>query len=114
MQVVSVIPITRGIGREELTYFTATSVEPGAIVAVPIRGRSVLALVTQVREADELKLAVKKAAYPLKKIIRVKHERFFTTSFMIAARLIADYSAAPLGVTLKCLVSTTILGAKLT
>lgn len=111
MQVVSVIPMTRGVGREELTYFTAAQIGPGAIVSVPLRGRIVFALVTQVREADELKLAVKKANYPLKKIIRVKHERFFSQAFMTAARLAADYTAAPLGLTLKGLVPVAILGA---
>ncbi|MEK7621689.1 MAG: hypothetical protein AAB415_00760 [Patescibacteria group bacterium] len=114
MQIVSVIPIARGISREELTYFTGEAVGPGAIVSVPLRGRTISALVTQVRAADELKLAVKKADYPLKKIIRVKHERFFTTSFMVAARQTADYAAATLGLTLKSLVPTKILEAKVT
>ena len=81
---------------------------------VPLRGRTIEALVSGVREADELKLSVKKAVYPLKKIIRVKHEHFFTAPFMEAVRLTADYFAAPLGATIKSLVPSAILGAKLT
>ncbi|MFH1170821.1 MAG: hypothetical protein V1704_04655 [Candidatus Vogelbacteria bacterium] len=114
MRVISVIPIAKGILRDELTYFTGSPLKPGAIVLVPLRGRSVPALVTSVREADELKLTIKNAAFALKKIIRVKHEHFFIKPFMEAARLAADYSAAPLGAALKTLVPSTILGAKLT
>ncbi len=114
MKVISVIPIAKGILRDELTYFTGSPLKPGAIVLVPIRGRSVPALVTSVREADELKLTVKNASFALKKVIRVKHEHFFTKPFMEAARLAADYSAAPLGAALKALVPAAILGAKLT
>lgn len=114
MKVISVIPLTRGVFRDELTYFTASPIKSGAIVSVPLRGRTGEALVTSVREADELKLAVKNAGYPLKKIIRVKHEHFFTSPFMEAVRLTADYAAAPLGSTIKSLVPAAILGAKFT
>jgi len=111
--VINVIPISKNVFRDELTYFTALPIKPGAIVLVPLRGRTVEALVSGVREADELKLAVKKAVYPLQKIIRVKHESFFTAPFMKAVRLMADYSSAPLGATIKSLIPAAILRAKL-
>src|SRR3989344_4464930 len=112
VKVINVIPITRGVFRDELTYFTASLIKPGAIVSVPLRGRSIEALVSTVREVNELKLSVKNATYPLKKITRLKHEHFFTTPFMELVRLSADYSAAPLGATIKSLVPTTILNSK--
>lgn len=98
--------------RDELTYFTAAPIKPGTIVSVPLRGRAVEALVTGAREADELKLSVKSAVYPLKKIIRVKHEHFFTASFMEAVRRGAAYAAAPLGSAMKSLVPQAIIGAE--
>src|SRR3989344_5017649 len=112
VKVINVIPITRGVFRDEITYFTASLIKPGAIVSVPLRGRSIEALVSTVSKVNELKLSVKNATYPLKKITRLKHEHFFTTPFMEAVRLSADYSAAPLGATIKSLVPTTILNSK--
>ena len=113
MKVVNVIPLTRGALVEELSYFTAVPIGPGAIVSVPLRGRSIIGLVNDVRAVNELKLAIKKANYPLKKIIRVKHEHFFTAPFLAAARLAADYSAASLGSIIKSLTPLPILEAKL-
>ncbi len=113
MKIVNVIPITRGVFRDELSYFTASPVKIGAIVTIPLRGRAVEGLVCEVREAPELKLLVKNSAYPLKKITRVKHDQFFTLPFMAAVRQMAEYSTASLGGTLKSLVSTAILGAKI-
>ncbi len=114
VKIVKVIPITRGVFRDELSYFTASPVKVGSIVTIPLRGRSVEGLVSEVREAPELKLLVKSSAYPLKKITRIKHEQFFTLPFMAAVRRMADYSAASLGGTLKSLISSAILNAKIT
>lgn len=113
MKIVNVIPITRGVFRDELSYFTALPVKIGAIVTIPLRGRSVEGLVSEVREAPELKLLIKSSAYPLKKITRVKHEQFFTLPFMSAVRQLVNYSATSFGATLKSLVSSTILSGKI-
>ncbi len=109
MKIVSVIPIARGVFKEELQYFTAQPVEPGAIVSVPIRRRTVEALVTACRPAKEVKAAVRAAAFPLRKIGPVRQTSFFRPEFLIAARRLADYFVSPLGQILKGLVPAEIL-----
>lgn len=109
MEIVTVIPIARGIFKEELTYFTTLSVEPGAIVTVPVQNRAVEALVTIVQSAAEVKASVRSADFPLKKILRIKYDGFFTPAFLSAARRAADHFVGTLGQTLKSLVPTQIL-----
>ena len=111
MKIVTVIPIARGLFKDELTYFTTLAVEKGAIVSVPVRNRAVDALVIGVRSAEELKAALRTADFPLQKIIRIKHTAFFATQFLTAAARAADYFVGTLGQTLKSLVPTEILSA---
>lgn len=109
MKIVSVIPIARGVFKEELSYFTARTIAPGSIVSVPVRRRTVDALVIACRPAEEIKAELRAAAFPLKKICLVKQTYFFTPEFLIAARRLADYFVGTLGQTLKGLVPTEIL-----
>ena len=109
MEIVSVIPIARGVFKEELDYFTTQAVRPGAIVSVPIRRRTVNALVTACRPAKEVKAAVRAAAFPLRKIGRVGQTSFFRPEFLTAARRLADYFVGTLGQILKGLAPTEIL-----
>jgi len=39
MFIITIIPISRGIGKDTLTYFTAEKVALGSLVSVPIRGK---------------------------------------------------------------------------
>ncbi|MBI2097478.1 MAG: hypothetical protein HYT46_00880 [Candidatus Vogelbacteria bacterium] len=109
MKIVSVIPIARGVFKEELDYFTTQPVAPGAIVSVPVRNRTIDALVTACRPAEEAKSAIRTAAFPLRKIERVRQTSFFTPELMAAARRLADYFAGSLGQTLKGLIPAEIL-----
>ncbi len=111
MKILTVIPIARGIFKDELTYFTTQEVQRGAIVSVPVKNRLVDALVTEVKSATEVKLALRQGDFPLKKINRVRRPDFFLPQFLSAAQQAADYFAGPLGQTLKCLVPTEILSA---
>ncbi|MBI2100857.1 MAG: hypothetical protein HYT47_02455 [Candidatus Vogelbacteria bacterium] len=109
MKIVSVIPIARGVFKEELDYFTAQTIAPGTIVSVPVRQRTIDALVVACRPVEAAKAAVRTAAFPLRKVGRVRPVSFFTPEFLIAARRLADYFASTLGQTLKGLVPSEIL-----
>lgn len=98
MLVVTVIPISRGIHIEELTYFTAKkSIEPGTIVTVPLRGRGVPALVIGSSPVNLSKAELKSADFAVKKIERAGGHRLFSTAFIEACRNTARYHAASLG-----------------
>lgn len=94
MQILKVIPIKRGIFTNELTYFSPASVEPGAIVSVPIRGQSTPALVVNSTEASLAKTELKKSDYQLRKIEGILHDRFFLPQFIAACQEMADYAAS--------------------
>lgn len=68
MRVVNVIPISRAINKETLTYFTDKKIEPGAVVSVPLRKRNVPAVVVSSGNVSEAKEALKTAPYKMKKL----------------------------------------------
>ena len=109
MKIVTVIPIARGLVQEELTYFTGQAVEPGALVSIAVKRRTVEALVTAVRAAADIKAAVRAADFSLKKILRIRRANFFSPAFLAAAQQTADYFASPLGPILKNLVPAAVL-----
>src|SRR3989344_3756527 len=109
MQVLTVIPIARGIFKDHLTYFSAKSVKPGAIVEVPVGTRLVKALVVEAEAASALKSRLRQADFALKKIRAVKNQQLFSSLFIKAARHLSNYTGYPLGPILKSLVPQAIL-----
>ena len=109
MNIVSVIPISRGIGVEELTYFTSEEVTPGQLVSVPLRKKDVPALVVSVRDASKEKALLKKADFSLKKVSYVHTTSPLTPTFLSAVALIAEYYATTLGSVIEALTPKHIL-----
>jgi primosomal protein N' (replication factor Y) len=97
MKVINVIPLARGIFREELSYFTSQDVLPGSIVTVPVRGRKINALVVAAEDATEAKAAIKASSYAIKKVEFVRTKRFFLPEFIEAAHDTARYFASTTG-----------------
>ena len=71
MQIATVIPLKRGIQKEELSYFTGQHVTPGIIVRVPVRRSTVNALVVDVKSVEAEKNNIKNADFNLKKITEI-------------------------------------------
>lgn len=109
MHIVSVIPITRGISSEALSYFSAVEFAPGAVVKVPLRNRLVPALVVSTKSAELIKSELKNSTFSLKKISSTKSKVVFSTAFINAASEMAEYSAGSTGSVLANIVSKTIL-----
>lgn len=101
LQVITVAPITKGFLGEHLTYFTREEVNVGAIVEVLIRQRPALALVLKVQGASDVKAALRRSDFAIKKAERVVNKQFFTPAFIQAAGETADYYATNLGTILK-------------
>jgi primosomal protein N' (replication factor Y) len=104
MYIVEVIPISRAVGVDTLSYFTSSSIEKGSLVDVPLRNKKVPAIVTGVRRAEDSKSEIKSAPYALKKLSRLKGKPFLTQAFMNSASRAADYYASTLGSTLDILL----------
>ncbi|MDO8590698.1 MAG: hypothetical protein Q7R65_01830 [bacterium] len=109
MFIIEVIPIVRGISKETLSYFSSGHISPGSLVNVPIRKRSVSALVISSREARDEKTLIRSSEFAMKKVGEFKSENFLSVPFMAAARATANFSASSLGSVLSLLIPKIIL-----
>lgn len=109
MHVIKVIPIARGISKETLSYFSATHIQNGSLITVPVRKRLISAIVISSQDAQEEKSSIRQSGYAMKKIGEFKSENFLSENFMKAAKSIADFSAGSLGSVLNLLIPKVIL-----
>jgi len=109
MKILTVIPVAKGVFRENLTYFTSKDIRAGALVGVPVRKKIVPAIVVSSREIKTAKTAVKKSEFALKPIKSVKAESFFLPEFIEACEKISDYFISPIGAAVREFVPKNIL-----
>ena len=109
MFIVDVIPLSRGIQKETLSYFTSKKVPRGAIVSVPLRLKNVGAIVVDIRDAKTVKTDIKQAHYGLKKVTGTVTARFFLPEFIEAAEYTANYFASGTGAIIETLTPSSIL-----
>ena len=114
MYIVSVAPIKRGIPIDELSYFTKDPIEVGALVSIPLRGRSVPGLVIRSIPAQEAKSELRQADFALKKLERVRAQSFFAPGFIRAAITTANEFAASPGAAIQALFPNALLTMKQT
>jgi primosomal protein N' (replication factor Y) len=104
MRVLEVIPISKGITSETLSYFTGSDISVGSIVKVPLRKRIIPALVISVKEVEESKSEIKNYPYQLKKIEKIKSFNLLKKEFVQTAQKIADYYAGTTGSVLSSII----------
>jgi primosomal protein N' len=109
MLILKVIPIDKGVFKDELTYFTSKEVEVGDIVTVTVKNREINGLVIESLPAEEAKSAIKNADFKLKKVEKIKKGNLFSPQFIEANNQLARYYAASPGQTLKSFIPKTIL-----
>ncbi|KND47849.1 MAG: primosomal protein N' (replication factor Y) (superfamily II helicase) [Parcubacteria bacterium C7867-006] len=109
MNILTVIPIGRGMPKDSLTYFTKSEVPIGSIVSIPLRKKTIYGLVTGNRVAQEIKSELKSLSYSIKKIDAIETVSFLSDEFIKACQKIADYNAGSVGSVLSALIPTNIL-----
>lgn len=109
MQLVNVIPISRGVGKETLTYFTTRTLREGVVVYVPLRKKVVPAIVLSIEDADKAKTKIKSSRFAIKKITSRKSAILFLPEFIAAAGDAAKYFAGATGSLLHAATPKTIL-----
>lgn len=109
MKILTVVPLAKGVFKENLSYFSAKEVEPGAIVTIPLRQKMVEALVIEVTPASHLKSQLKQSDFALKKIGAIKSPGFFQADFIKAAQESADYQISTLGAVIRSFTPSAIL-----
>ncbi len=97
MKIATVIPLSKGVFKDSLSYFTSLPVRPGSLVTIPLNRRQISGLVINVTDAINLKTAIKKTDYTLKKITALKAKTFFLPEFIEASFKTADFYASTLG-----------------
>jgi primosomal protein N' len=101
MNILTVYPITRGVFKEELTYWSPHPFKVGYIIDVPLRGRSIPALVGSVTPVKNAKSLVKQASFVTRKIEKSAEIRIVNPECIKACIDISEKYISPLGQTLK-------------
>ncbi len=109
MFVTTVIPLSRGNGIEELTYYSGVEYSIGSFVHVPIKGKEKEALVVKSEKVVQVKSTVRGSAFTLKKIRRQKGRQLLTRECVHAVISTARLHGGGLGATLYALVPSVLL-----
>ncbi|MFQ5661632.1 MAG: hypothetical protein ACE5F2_00035 [Candidatus Paceibacteria bacterium] len=112
MQLINVIPISKGLSRESLTYYSAEPIKEGSVVSIPLRKKQVPGIVLSSKDIGEEKAKIRSASFALKKIDGKKAKMLFLPEFISAAQSAAEYFATSTGVILKALVPNVIFDEK--
>jgi len=109
MFVIRVAPITKGVSKEELTYFSGHPFSPGEIVKVPLRNKEVSALVLKREDAKENRAELRNADFSLRKIKNTSSGYICDEAFINASSLTAESIASNTGAILNSLIPKYIL-----
>ena len=109
MKLLTVVPISKGIPKDTLTYFTKNEVSVGSIVKIPLRKKTVHGLVLEEKNVEDMKSEIKSLSYSMKKIEEAESESFLSADFVRGVKKIADYNASSIGAVLFSLVPKNIL-----
>lgn len=109
MHVLTVIPFSKSLRADTLSYFSAREVPAGEIVMVPLRRQQVPALVITCESAREAKNAVRQAGFALKKISGDPCVGLVDPAIVPAARRVAEWHASSVAAVLATSVAQVLL-----
>jgi len=109
MFIIECLPFSKGLNKESLSYFGPEYLEPGSLVKVTVRAKSVPALVIESRSVAEAKTEIKSADFRLKKISAFTSKPFLQKEFLQAVAKTAEYFATTIGNVLPHLIPSYIL-----
>lgn len=109
MKILEVIPIAKGINKETLSYFSGSDIPLGSIIKVPLRKKTVPALVISSKDVETSKTEIKKSSFALKKIAKIKYAALLTKHFVDAAEITSGYYVGTVGSVLNSIVPKIML-----
>jgi primosomal protein N' len=101
MKILTVIPIGKGIPRDELSYFSAREVPFGTLVTVPFGGRKIKGVVADARDVRDLKSSIKQESYALKNISEIHTDTKLPYGVFEAAQTTARFFSQRIGAVLE-------------
>ncbi len=109
MFILSVIPITKSIDSEVLSYFSARDVALGQLVTVPLRKKEIKGIVVEKHPVQNLKAQLRGANFQIRNIIDIHKTQIFSPSFLESAKLIKDFYATSTGKVIQHMTPTVLL-----
>ncbi|MDE2031206.1 MAG: hypothetical protein KGI58_03045 [Patescibacteria group bacterium] len=109
MYITTVIPIKKGFQKEYLSYFSSIEIPLGTIVSIPVRFKTVNAIVIHTEEARLVKSDIKNADFQLKKIIDIKGDSPFTKEFFTTCNRMKDYTVSSTGNIIQAMLPNVFL-----
>jgi primosomal protein N' len=109
MNIITVYPIIRGAFKDELTYWSSHSFDVGTIIEVPLRGRTIPALVGTVVPANHAKANIKQASFVTRKIEKTKELHVVKPECIRSCAQMSQKYAVALGSVLKSCIPDSIL-----
>ncbi len=109
MYLIKAIPIARGIGADLLSYWSPSEALPGSVIRVPLRKRTVGALVLFCQPANESKAEIKSAEFEMRKISNVNAKQIISPQFFKMTEEVARHYSSSVGGTLFDLVPSVAL-----
>ncbi|HET8574585.1 MAG TPA: hypothetical protein VFM02_00230 [Candidatus Paceibacterota bacterium] len=97
MHIVSVAPFAGNLTKSALSYFTKEPITPGTLIKIPLRKKSVYAIVLESTDLKNAKTRLRTSDFRLRKIDGVVRENFFTPAFLSAVSQTAEYYGCQFG-----------------
>jgi primosomal protein N' len=104
MQLLEVIPIGRAIGVASLSYFSKETYPLGSLLEVPVRGKTLPALLVRSENVEDVKSVIKKLPYEIRRIERLVSRPFLTPAFIRALERYSLWSLQTKGAILQALL----------
>lgn len=104
MNILTIIPIAKGIPRDELSYFSAKSVSLGTLVTVPFGGRTIKGVVIDQQPVRDLKSTIKTSSFALRNITTIHHDQALPAVLFSAGQKTARFFAQPVGPVIKTMI----------
>ena len=109
MKVIDVVPLTKGVGKEVLSYFSARQIELGSLVNIPIRKKVVPGIAVAIHDASALKSQLKSSDYKLRNVVSVNKTTPFSPIFLRTCIHLKNYYASSTGSILSAYTPKIIL-----
>lgn len=97
MFILECLPFSKGLKRDSLSYFSATEIEMGSLINVPLRNKTIPALTISCTKVQDMKSEIKSADFQMKKIKNIGSKPFLKESFLKAIRDTSLYFACTPG-----------------
>ena len=109
MKIVEIIPFSKTLRKNHLSYFTTRDITVGNIVSIDIRKKLTNGLVVKVKDVKDSKEELKSSSFKMRKIKGVLKNTIFNNHFIKMGEKCSDYFATSTGSILQALIPAIIL-----